>query len=314
MRVPRLFFLAALLGLVLSFWTPRAVQGQSPATLDDYRRAIGQALALVQQANTLQVPERAPLLKSAADTLEAISQVKTPSGASVAVRNTELIALVRDPSKTEVAITRLTALRDALSQPLADVRPGDLAVLQGILSRPPFAETRTDNWLQALVRQIEEVLARLFSDTAQGVFDARDLLILLGVLTVAIVLVYFLRNLRRNLVAEEALPPVLTERDARTPAEAFENAQRFINAGDYRSAIRQLYLATLLILDQRGRLKYDPTLTNREYLRQAAQDPRTFTALEPIVETFDRAWYGFEPISAQEFEKYRQHVEQVQHS
>src|SRR5207247_663212 len=143
------------------------------------------------------------------------------------------------------------------------------------------------------------------------VFDARDLLVVLGVVAVWVVLIYFVRNLRRNLVAEEALLPPLMDRDARTPAEAYDNAQRFINAGDYRSAVRQLYLATLLMLDQRGRLKFDPTLTNREYLRQAAKDPRTTTALQPIVETFDRTWYGFEPISTQEFEAYRRRVEQV---
>lgn len=311
MRATRLFVLAACLALAFWFAVPHAVHGQAPSTLDDYRRAVAQALALAQQAATLSEFERAPVLKNAADTLDSIHRVQTPAGASLSVDNAELVVLVRDSTKTKAAISRLMALRNALAQPLAAVSPADLAVLRGILSRPPFTETATDNWLQSLVRAIEEFLARLFNNTAQGVFDARDLLVVLGVLAVVVVLVYFLRNLRRNLVPEQALPPALMERDARTSAEAFDNAQRFINEGDYRSAVRQLYLATLLILDQRGRVKYDPTLTNREYLKQAAKDPRTTTALQPIVETFDRTWYGFEPITPQDFDDYRRHVEQV---
>jgi hypothetical protein len=159
--------------------------------------------------------------------------------------------------------------------------------------------------------QILRFFERLFANTARGVFEVRDLLILLAVIVVIAVLVYFLRNLRRNLVAEEALAPEQVHEDVRTPGEAFDYAQRYINAGDYRSAVRQLYLATLLLLDQRGRIKYDPTLTNREYLRQTKNDARTTAALEPIVETFDRTWYGFEPISPQAFDEYRQRVEGI---
>jgi hypothetical protein len=66
-----------------------------------------------------------------------------------------------------------------------------------------------------------------------------------------------------------------------------------------------------LILDQRGKLKYDPTLTNREYLTQSSSDPTTTAALSPIVETFDRTWYGFEPLTRQEFDVFKQRVERV---
>ncbi len=298
---------------VAAFWLvmPSALRAQSPISLDEYRTAIAQSLTLAHQANALQVSERAPLLKNAADTLDAIRAVQTAPGASVTVNNAELVALLRDASKTETAIKRLTALRDALAQPLATINPNDLTALRDILSRPPFTETVTDNLILQILRAIREFLDRLLFNTARGVFEARDLLIIVAIIAVAVVLFYFVYTLRRNLVTEEALAPPLMEQDARTPAEAFDNAQRFINAGDYRFAVRQLYLATLLILDQRGRIKYDPTLTNREYLRQAAQDPCAATALQPIVETFDRIWYGFEPITREEFDAYRRRVEQV---
>lgn len=301
----------ALFCALLAVWiAPRAaLRAQAPPSFDDYRGAIAQALSLAQQAAALQPPARSPLLNKAADILGEIDQVRIPSGSLIHVDNTDLLALLRDPNETDAAITRLSALRDALAQPLAELSPADLAILRDILSHAPFIQTQ--NWYDSILRAISDILDRLFRNTANGIFDSRDFVVLLAAVVVTAVLFYFLRNLRRNLVAEETLPALLEEHEARTPAEAFDSAQRFINAGDYRSAVRQLYLATLLTLDQRGRIKYDPTLTNREYLHQASNDPRTTAALQPIVETFDRTWYGFEPISKQEFDDYRRRVDGV---
>lgn len=289
------------------------VSAANPISLDEYRRAIEQALALTQQANALAQNERAPLLNQAAASLEQIRSVRLPSGAENGVDNSALVALIRDASKTDDAVTRLTALRDAMAQTPATISSADLLTLQNILNRPPFVQEASSlpAWLQDLMRRISDFIDRLFSNTAQGIFDARDLIVLGGIVLVLAVLFYFVRNLRRNLVQEEALVALAEEHAVRTPGEAFNNAQQFINQGDYRNAVRQLYLATLLLLDQRGKLKYDPTLTNREYLIQASNDPRASAALVPIVETFDRTWYGFEAISRQEFDTYRERVEAV---
>ncbi len=310
MRVLRVGLLGLLLVVGgLGWLVPPILRAQASISFDEYHRAVAQALALTQQASALPSSERATLLNRAANELESIRLAQTPSGANAAIDNSELLTLLRDANKTEIARARLAALEDALAQPLANVSANDLSTLRDILSRPPF--TATENWYDAILRALQEFLDRLFQNTAQGVFDARDILVVLALLAVGAVLVYFFRTLRRNLVDDQELPMPLLENDARTPAEAFDNAERFIHAGDLRSAVRQLYLATLLLLDQRGRIKYDPTLTNREYLRQAARDPRAAAALEPIVETFDRTWYGSKPISRQEFETYRRRVEQV---
>lgn len=303
-----LFSALALVALVVFALPARA---DAPPSLDEYRRAIAQALALAQQANNLPVSERAPLLADAADLLDNIQAVQINFGASLPVNNFELLKILRDPAKTPDAIARLTALRDVIAQPLVTVDPSNLAHLRDILEHPPFTQNVSDSWIQALLRALDDFFSRLFTNTAQGILDVRDLLVLGAVLGVILVILYFLRNLRHNLVPDEQLPPLLAERDARTPAEAFDNAQRFIQSGDYRSAVRQLYLATLLTLDLRGRIRYDPALTNREYLGQAAQDPRIRAMLQPLVETFDRTWYGFEPISMEELDAYRRRVEQV---
>jgi hypothetical protein len=96
-----------------------------------------------------------------------------------------------------------------------------------------------------------------------------------------------------------------------TSVEALNRAQQFANAGDYRTAVRQLYLATLLWLDEHGRLRYDHALTNREYLQAAASEPALVSSLRPVVETFDRIWYGFESVSPEEFNAYLEQVNEV---
>jgi hypothetical protein len=279
--------------------------------VDEYRATIGDVIALHTQASQTSGESQKQLLEQAADRLGSITLVQTPSGALVPIDNMELVALIRNPLELQAAFARLTALEKAMALPLPVPESDELGRLQAILNAPPFVTDAQSSWLQQVLAAILEFLERLLSNTAQGVFDVRDLLVVAALVVLAGILFYFFRNLRRNLVAEEALAPQLTEADARTPAEAFDNAQRFISAGDYRSAVRQLYIATLLLLDQRGRIKYDPTLTNREYLSQASNDARTTAALQPIVETFDRTWYGFEPITAAEFELYRRRVEEV---
>jgi hypothetical protein len=288
-----------------------SAHAQAPTPLDDYRRAVETALGYVRQASARSAPERAPLLQMAREALAPIRTVRISADVDAAVDNTGLLELVRDADKTSASLERLAALRDALAETPATIRPADLTALHNILNRPPFANTAPETWWQTLIRSIVDFLERLAGNTANGIFDARDIFVGLGVLAVLFVVLYFVRNLRRNLVSEEALAPLLDETEARTPGEAFDKAQRFVNAGDYRNAVRQLYLATLLILDQRGKIKYDPTLTNRQVLQQASNDPGTTTALEPIVETFDRVWYGFEPLTRGEFDVYRERVEKV---
>src|SRR5258708_7037877 len=119
--VMRFVFGFLVLGLLLGLALP--AHADSPASLDDYRRAIAQALSLAQQANALPTAERAPLLKNAADTLDTIQTIQLALNSTVTVNNSELVALIRDSNKTNVAVTRLTALRDAMTQAPASINP-----------------------------------------------------------------------------------------------------------------------------------------------------------------------------------------------
>jgi hypothetical protein len=288
------------------------VNADGPVTLAQYRGAVEQALSLIDQSAQAAPGDPQNLLKQAADVLERVREVQLESGAQLLVDNSTLVKELRSavPNAT-AARGRLEALRSTLAQPIAAVNDADLSKLRELLSRPPFVRATSTNWLTELIAEFLDWLRGVIGNGARGVFDRRDLIVLLGIAVAVVAVAFAFRNLRRNIVPEENRPARGNAIDAATSTEALDRAQRFASAGDYRAAVRQLYLATLLLLDERGVLRYDRSLTNREYLREVADAPALARALEPIVETFDRTWYGFETIGPSEFENYRRQVEAI---
>jgi len=134
-------------------------------------------------------------------------------------------------------------------------------------------------------------------------------LVLVGIALaiVVLVLVFLARGLQ--LRRAQILPAEQMVDDPTTSEGAKERAAESEGTRDYREAIRYLYLACLIRLDERGLLRYDRTLTNREYLRVVSNNPDLLDELRPIVYTFDRAWYGFVSIDENGYEEFREHVE-----
>ena len=89
-----------------------------------------------------------------------------------------------------------------------------------------------------------------------------------------------------------------------------DDAAALAEAGELRRALRSLYLATLVSLDRRRWIAFDPHLTNWQYSRQipggAIRDLfRTFTRL------FDHKWYGEEPTTLSDYERCRELATQI---
>ena len=126
------------------------------------------------------------------------------------------------------------------------------------------------------------------------------------------VIIFFVRQIRMNLiseahdeVAETALEQVETERAALARAETAEAES------DFRGALRFLYLSAIFHLQERGLLPYDKSLTNREYLHQAQADIDLHTALGPAITIFDEVWYGHKPCDAETVSSYRNLLKNV---
>ena len=70
-----------------------------------------------------------------------------------------------------------------------------------------------------------------------------------------------------------------------------------------------LPLGLLNGLIARGLLRYDRSLTNREYLRSVAHVPELAGVLQDVVNIFDRVWYGYQPITPETYDRYAAQVQ-----
>lgn len=297
-RIPLLVLLLPALCLA----APVAAQG-TEADAATYAALAREALAAAQRRDRIG-------LQDSGARLAAVETVRLGDGTRVAVDNRWLAEATRsnDPNYPLIA-ARLGALVDALAAPSAPPPPDALDRLQRLLDGPPFRDEPQDRLAEALREQLILLLARLFGATGNALFATPlgALIAATGLLLLLAVFVYLGLGLRRA-VAGEAQARDDPEAHL-TAQEAYEQAGALARGGDRRTAVRYLYLAALLALDERGKLRYDRALTNREYLERAASDPALCARLAPVVETFDRVWYGHVPLDSAAFASYQAQVE-----
>jgi hypothetical protein len=91
----------------------------------------------------------------------------------------------------------------------------------------------------------------------------------------------------------EGMPDALSR-----PADSWERlAEQFVREGQWRLALRALYLALLVTLHQRGIIRYERERTNGDYVGALSGNPvrEPFASLTVL---FDQAWYGNKPFDA----------------
>jgi hypothetical protein len=283
---------------------------EQPLDLPAYTALVREAFAAAQRSDRLG-------LEQVADQLVAARSVRLPGGQSIPVDNGWLReALKGDDPDLQAIAARLGAILDALAQPDSSAPPDARERLRQILDNPPFKEPATDpnagrwwrdfwSWvgrvLEALLRPVGTV-ARPASQTAGWAILAIGGLLLAGVIG------YLLLGLRRSMAAEARATDDDPEAGL-TARTALDQAGEIARGGDYRAAMRYLYLSALLWLDEHDLLRYDRALTNREYLDRLRDNATLRERLRPVVETFDQVWYGHAPLDAQSFAAYRAQVE-----
>ena len=169
-----------------------------------------------------------------------------------------------------------------------------------------------DTEMEVSYGKYREVLLKLLEPRGRWDVGLGYVLFPLATTALVIVIVFFIRQIRVNLIAEAsddvqdtALEHVETEKAALTRAETAE-AER-----DFRNALRFLYLSAVLHLQERGVLPYDKSLTNREYLRQVQVDINLQETLGPAITLFDEVWYGHKPCDANTVASYRELLQKV---
>jgi hypothetical protein len=282
-----------------------------PIDLEQYEAWLREAFSAAQRRDRLGLEQVAPRL------IET-SELRLADGTILPINNRWLATALAGPEpQLDPVAARLGALIDALALPSQSPDPQALEALRELLGRPPFAPAeplREPTWLTRFFEWLSGLLDSIFGPVVGGTSPSSQvlgwILLTLGVLAVIAVLVYAALSLRRGIVRESRSYDDDPEAGL-TASSALQQAGEIARAGDYRTAVRYLYLSLLLRLDERQLLRYDRSLTNREYLSQVRPNPELYGRLLPVVETFDRVWYGHDQLDRETFEAYRRQVERV---
>ena len=210
--------------------------------------------------------------------------------------------------------------RDGEGEPavVAGPAPDDAHVrdeVTRILGRDEFDEFEDDRG-RGIRELIERFFAWLFRDRAPDTtapmtgpripLPPAGLFLVLGGALLVLILAYLVATHIRS--RQEGGKPGARADEApkddpreRAPAEHLDDASLLAREGRYREALRALYLATLVALDRRRLIAFDPALTNWQYIRQMPRgDARQL--FSRFTRLFDYKWYGDEPTTAEDYE------------
>ncbi len=88
-----------------------------------------------------------------------------------------------------------------------------------------------------------------------------------------------------------------------TGSDLIHQAAKLAESGDYRSAFRAAYLASIAYLDDLSLLRFERSRTNWEYLRELSRGghKEQYQQLRPITVDFDRKIYGGETCEKEDY-------------
>jgi hypothetical protein len=218
------------------------------------------------------------------------------------------------------------APRDSAANPHAPRDPRDDEVRKiaaDILARAEFREFEDTRGrgIRELIERLIEWLLRHRDPVEVPELSAPSVIPLPGPLffvllaaAIAAALIGIALATRRARPRSEVPLPTATERiedpRERAPSHWVDDAARLAAEGRYREALRALYLATLVALDRRRLIRFDPTWTNGQYLRQMPESEarRAFRELTSI---FEHTWYGCEPAGEETYRACRALAERI---
>ncbi len=319
----------AVLGLAALNAPPLHAQTDT-LSLAEYQARLEQALAQLDADPSSSAAGDEESLAAARATLADVQRVQMPSGDVITLRPL-LADLGDDPASRVAARERLRLVIGQIEASAGDNLAGRLTVLEEILASPVL--NRRVPWWRRLWQNFVEWLEARAPDGAGSLADVSPLLqglgwlVALGAAALLIgLLSYWLQRLLGSFTrGGGGQPRPAGDEEAITASEARQRATSLAGAGSYREAVRQLYLSTLLSLEEQGTLRRDRSLTNREVLAQLdlasaratpagapLSAPALRQRLHDIVDTFDGVWYGVQEPDSETFAEYERAVEAIE--
>lgn len=315
-----LLFLAAAAGLCLAFFSSSRAWAAAPVPEGEFWAMVHETISRLAEIETLPAEGQNEALIALTARWEAVESVVLSDQRVVPLETGPLLVLLKErPANLRRVENLLKQLLDSReSWPSSPFGEPDAAAIRQVLARSEYQwdkaqeQNLLEQWLEKIRKAIEDFFNRLIPDSwkrSQGplVINLRPLFTVTAFLVIALLLFFGFRGVFSEMVKEAALSE--PEGEAHLSASsALEQATRFSQSGDNRLAVRYLYLSALLLLEERGLLRYDRSLTNREYLRVLAGKPELAGLLREVIDVFDRVWYGFQPIDQDTYEHYAAQV------
>ena len=216
-------------------------------------------------------------------------------------------------SDLRAAAAQIAALRRDVASPVAAATAGAEDAARAVLSArtygfdplpPPSLFDRFMAWLERMLERLLRRRGPSMPDINPAFVKGIVIVLLTGVF--ALLVAVLVRWLRSRTARPQPLSLDETEAalvEARDTDSLRALAEQKAQQGDYRLALRFVYLALLVTLDTNGVLRFDRSKTNWEYLRslRAAGRADVYDAMAPLTREFDRIWYGFASAGAADY-------------
>lgn len=187
-----------------------------------------------------------------------------------------------------------------------------LSQLEEILRRPEFQwQEEQPSLLERIWEWFTQQLINMLPNEAPGGRIVTVLLVIAGVLAIGVILYFVIRRLRREIAPDIEPGAAGVDGEPQDASLAMDRARDLSKIGDYRQALRYLYLSTLLLLEERGLIRYDRSRTNLEYLQSIGDHPQLATHLREIIHIFERSWYGLQIPDAQTYDRFERQVQSI---
>lgn len=185
--------------------------------------------------------------------------------------------------------------------------------VQRILQRDEFIELADtdrseisdviERWMRELAKLFEEQESKAepespFALPSPDPWTVLAVGLALGLIVAAIV--YARRD--RSVATDDATDGDATQviDPSSAPAQWLDDAQRLAAGGDFHGALRALYVATIVSLDRRGLIRFEPATTNWQYSRQLPRGELR-GAFSDFTRVFDHKHYGKQATTADEY-------------
>jgi len=224
-----------------------------------------------------------------------------------------------------------------LEKAQADARASQ-ALAQDILARPEFQvpepavkeDAKAEGPWERFLKWLDELLEKLFKrepnptvprqpgfTSVSGEGLANMLVIVLVAAVVVVLALVLLRALGKDgtdgegarlevsTQNEETLAADPTNALSRPPEGWARLADELAARGEYREAVRTLYLALLSRLHHEGVIHYDTTLSNWDYLRKFRSRREWLPSFRELTRRFDFVWYGNVAVGVEGYRDFR---------